>query len=241
MAEQQLWRVKESFAVPGADYGMMRPYPVGAMVSGDDPIAVTHRHFLEPAANAVEQATAAPGQRRNLVLPSGVTQQQAVQHRTGHAHRTSGDTEMVHTLPPEDVNSPASTFAPSQPGLGVVADDVPDSQNVVGAPKAADVTAEQVEKIAAARKGEEPADPNTETLVSGDTQQVKALQGEDAPVEKSPDQAVEEAAQAKETSEKARGGRNRRQADQEAPAGGKPADGSTPTEADNQAKSADKK
>lgn len=147
---------------------------------------------------------------------------------------------MVHHLPPEDVNSPASTFAPSQPGLGVVADDVPDSQNVVGAPKAADVTAEQVEKIAAARKGEDPADPNTETIVAGDTEQVQRLQGEDAPVEKSPDQAVEEAQQAKESGEETRGNRRRRQADQEG-GKGKAADGTTPTEADDQAKSADDK
>ena len=145
---------------------------------------------------------------------------------------------MVHTLPPEDINSPASTFAPSQPGMGVVADDVPDSQNLEGKPKAAEVAAEQVEVIAQARKTGEAPDPNTDTLVNGEGVDGPALQGDDAPGEGDP---VADAKEAKATNEKARGGRGRRQADQEGKADGKPADGSTPTEADDQAKSADDK
>ncbi len=60
---------------------------------------------------------------------------------------------MPHTLPPEDENSPASTFAPFQPGAGVVADDVPDEQNQAGGKKASEASKpKQSSKAAESKK-----------------------------------------------------------------------------------------
>lgn len=134
--DKGVFRVREAFAIPGPD-GILRTYATGALISGTDRLARTHKALLEPAADAVEKATAAPGERRGLRLPSAVRLRQATEHNTGQAHDT-GET-MPHTLPPEHENSPASPFAPDQPAGGVVADDVPDEQNKAGAPKAADV------------------------------------------------------------------------------------------------------
>jgi len=136
-----VYRVKEAFAVPAAD-GFPRTYAVGKLLSGGDPLATSHRALLEPVANAVEKvtvelATAEPGgRRRRLRLPSGVDLTQATEPHTGSAHPK--ETPMVHTLPPEDPNSPASAFATEQPGLGVVADDAAD-QNPGGGPLASEV------------------------------------------------------------------------------------------------------
>ena len=151
-----VYRVKDAFAVPAAD-GFPRTYAVGKLISGDDPLAASHRALLEPVANAVEkttvildveQATAEPGRRRRGVrLPSGVDLKQATEPHTGSAH--TEENQMVHTLPPEHPLSPASPFASEQPGLGVVADDVPKEQNKADAPTAAEVTAEAAEESAA--------------------------------------------------------------------------------------------
>lgn len=134
-ASSEVYRVKSAFSVPDAD-GFLRTYAAGALISGSDALAKSHRDYLEPVGDAVEKASAAPGERRSLRLPSGVRLRQATEHNTGHAHKT-GDAGMAHTLPPEDENSPASPFAPDQPAAGVVADDVPKEQNKAGGPKAA--------------------------------------------------------------------------------------------------------
>lgn len=143
--QEQLYQVREGFAISDPD-GMPRVYPANALIRADDPLVQTHAALLKPASSsAIEQATAAPGERRDLILPSGQPLSVVTQHRTGHAHsqavvETEGD-DMAPTrggIPPEDPRSPASPFAPAQPAAGVVADDVPDSQNLAGAPKAAD-------------------------------------------------------------------------------------------------------
>jgi hypothetical protein len=149
----ELFRVREGFAVPGAD-GFMRTFPVGALVDGGDPLAKSHKALMEPASSAVEKASAAPGERRvlGLRLPSGRSVAEVTEHRTGHAHENAAGTARVptnvdehekesdmHALPPEHPDSPASTFAPDQPGRGVVADDVP-TEEAAGAEKAADAT-----------------------------------------------------------------------------------------------------
>lgn len=133
----EVFRVRESFAIPDAD-GFLRTFAAGSLIAGVDRIVGSHRAFLEPVGDSVEAATAAPGERRSLRLPSAVRQRQATKHQTGHAH--TGD-DMPHLLPPEDPNSPASPFAPLQPAAGVVADDVPSEQNLAGGPKAADAPA----------------------------------------------------------------------------------------------------
>ncbi len=146
-----VYRVKEAFAVAGED-GFPRTYAKEKLIAGSDPLAASHRHLLEPVANAVEkttvildveQATAEPGRRRRgLRLPSGVDVRQATE-----PHPIEENT-MPHALPPENPLSPASPFAPAQPGLGVVADDVPEEQNPGGGPSAAEVTAEAAKDAA---------------------------------------------------------------------------------------------
>jgi hypothetical protein len=155
----ELFRAKEGFAVPGAD-GLPRVVPNGALLRGDDPLVATHRGLLEPASNAaVEAATAAPGERRNLRLPSGRPLSEVTEYREGQPHHLTtaeGDTTMPHrgSLDPSDVNSPASTFAPAQPAAGVVAPDVPDVQNPAGAPKAGEENVDVQEYV------ETPTDPS---------------------------------------------------------------------------------
>lgn len=162
----QLFRVKEGFAIPGGPDGFMRAYPTGALVDGGDPVATSHGHMMEPASTAVEAATAAPGERRLLGrvrLPSGGSVADVTQHRTGHAHQVGaagvrtptnvdqheGAPDMVHALPPDHPDSPASVHAPLQPGLGVVADDADErGQNLAGGPKSSKAPA-AVEKVAA--------------------------------------------------------------------------------------------
>lgn len=146
----EVYRVKEAFAVPGPQ-GFLRTYATGALLAGSDPLATTHRAYLEPVAGAVEAATANPGERRGLRLPSRVRLTQATEHNTGHAH-TTGAATMPHALPPEHEDSPASVFATEQPAAGVVADDVSDEQNKANAPKAAQVVAEQVKTTEKNRK-----------------------------------------------------------------------------------------
>lgn len=152
-----VYRVKEAFAIPGAD-GFPRTYAVGKLISGSDPLATSHKALLEPVANAVEktattvviageQATAEPGSRRRGVrLPSGVDLKQATEPHTGSAHPK--ENTVAHALPPTDPNSPASPFASQQPALGVVADDVTDEQNPAGGPTAAEVTADAAKDAA---------------------------------------------------------------------------------------------
>jgi hypothetical protein len=108
-------RVKLSFAVPGPG-GYMRIIHEGDWLKADDPLVRTHRDYLQAGDEYVEQMTAAPGEVRATKVPD--------KRRFGR--RNQGD-DMPHSLPPEHEDSPASAFAPFQPGAGVVADDKADS------------------------------------------------------------------------------------------------------------------
>lgn len=161
---EQLYRAKEGFAVPGPD-GIPRMVVNGALIRGDDPLVKTHLGLLEPASNAaIESATAAPGERRNLRLPSG---RQVTDKGDSMPHRGS--------LPPEDVNSPASTFAPAQPAAGVVAPDVPDEQNVAGAPKAGEEQVDVEAYVASTSDPEQGAGP---VPVEAQTDEERAGEGD---------------------------------------------------------------
>lgn len=63
MSDQSLLRVKRSFLAPGR-----RLVREGAIVRSDDPITNGRAELFEPV-TAVEQATAAPGERRNVRRP----------------------------------------------------------------------------------------------------------------------------------------------------------------------------
>jgi hypothetical protein len=170
-ARDQVFRVREPFAVPSTSGPFMDVYPVDMLVNGADAVVRSHRAYLEPL--RVEQATAAPGERRNLPLPSGVTVAQATAHRRGHAHDTGDKINMAHSLPPEDPNSPASPFAPFQPGAGVVADDVVDTQNPAGGTKAADYSGPSGnEAVLDAAEEKADADQNAveQALAEGDAE-----------------------------------------------------------------------
>jgi len=74
---------------------------------------------------------------------------------------------MVHTLPPEHPDSPASTFATVQPGAGVVADDVEPKDGHLTAAEATkqriglDTDTATVETGKPARKEPGPSKPST--------------------------------------------------------------------------------
>lgn len=132
------FRARSSFAVPGPD-GMPRVIQEGTIVGHDDPALKTRRELFQPMSEYIEQTTQAPGEKRAVRMPSGVTQAEAVKARDVRdgPRNKSGD-DMPHTLPPEHEDSPASPFAPGQPAAGIVADDVPPEQNPAGGTKAAD-------------------------------------------------------------------------------------------------------
>jgi hypothetical protein len=71
------YRIRESFMVPDGDTGMPRVLQAGDFLPASDPLAKTHRHLLEPLSEVVEQATAAPGEKRDVDYPSGVTNARA--------------------------------------------------------------------------------------------------------------------------------------------------------------------
>lgn len=64
MSDQSLLRVKRSFLAPGR-----RLVREGAIVRSDDPITNGRAELFEPVTATVEQATAAPGERRNVRRP----------------------------------------------------------------------------------------------------------------------------------------------------------------------------
>jgi hypothetical protein len=136
------YRATSSFAVPGAD-GMPRVIQEGTIVGHDDPALRTRRELFQPMGEYIEQTTQAPGEVRPIRIPSGVTAEEASKARDVRdgPRTTREETDMVHHLPPEHPDSPASQFAPGQPAAGVVADDVPAEQNPAGGPKAADAPA----------------------------------------------------------------------------------------------------
>ena len=192
----EVYKVREGFAVPG-DGGFMRTYTAGSLIDGGDPVATSHRALLEPASNSVEQATAAPGERRSLGglrLPSGRLLGDVTAHRTGHAHETGarsvrtptnidpveGGPDMVHALPANHPDSPASVHAPLQPGLGVVSDDADErGQNLAGGVKSSESDAE-VKKVAArrgkvAKQGEGSGEVGTPVAQAGDAAPEDAL------------------------------------------------------------------
>lgn len=133
------FRARSSFAVPGAD-GMPRLIQEGTIVGHDDPVLKSRRELFQPMSEYIEQTTQAPGEVRPIRIPSGVTVEEATKARDVRdgPRSTREDTDMVHHLPPEHEDSPASPFAPGQPGAGIVADDVTDAQNPGGGTKAAD-------------------------------------------------------------------------------------------------------
>lgn len=154
--DETAFRARSSFAVPGPD-GLPRVIQEGDILGHDDPAMKTRRELFQPMSEYIEQTTKAPGEKRLVRMPSGVTQAEAVQPRdvrNGPRHK-SGD-DMPHSLPPEHEDSPASPFAPGQPGAGIVADDTPPEQNPGGGIKAADaptITITPPEKDGAETKG----------------------------------------------------------------------------------------
>lgn len=137
MAESA-YRALSSFAVPGPG-GMPRVIREGDVLSAGDPAVKSNKEAFQSMDDYVEQATAAPGEKRPTRFPSAVTQEDAVKARdTRVGPRNPKENDMPHALPPEHEDSPASPFAPGQPSAGVVADDVPPEQNPAGGPKAAD-------------------------------------------------------------------------------------------------------
>ena len=155
MAESHYY-VRETFHVATRDGGMPRTVVANSTVEASDPVVKTHRSLLQPMSERIEQTTAAPGEQRPIRLPSGVTAEEATKARdTRVGPRNVKENDMPHALPPEHPDSPASAFAPLQPGAGVVADDVPAEQNPAGGPKAADTAEPQtadVEAKASAKK-----------------------------------------------------------------------------------------
>lgn len=131
MAGPESYRVLTSFAVPGGP-GFMRQLGVGAWVAADDPVVATHRAYLQAGSEYIEQMTARPGELRNA----------PVQEAARRGRRNRGEDSVPHSLPPEHEDSPASTFAPFQPGAGVVADDKADvpEQNPGGGISATEAT-----------------------------------------------------------------------------------------------------
>jgi hypothetical protein len=125
------------------DDGVPVIYAAGRKVYGDDPVLRTHGHAFVNVSDSIEQATAAPGERRATRMPSGVTNEEATRARdVRDGPRNKGGTTVPHLLPPEHEDSPASTFAPFQPAAGVQADDVVEKgQAPKGALKASDAQA----------------------------------------------------------------------------------------------------
>lgn len=74
------YRVRDGFAVYDKN-GMPRVLRRGDFVRADDALVKTHLHFLEPMSQVIEQTTAAPGERRSVDLPSGVTNEEATKAR----------------------------------------------------------------------------------------------------------------------------------------------------------------
>jgi hypothetical protein len=178
-AGETLYRVREGFAIAGPD-GFMQPYVAGALVKSSDPVATSHAVYLEPASEgAVEAATAAPGERRRLRLPSGRT----LADVTARRDTPTGGSMAPHNLDPSDENSPASPFAPAQPAAGVVAPDVADEQNLAGGPKPDEVDTEQARSYV--QGGQEVRQGEAETRTDVDGQIVR--EGEQAPPETAPD------------------------------------------------------
>jgi hypothetical protein len=69
-APRKLYKVTSPFAVFDRN-GAPRHYTVGQVVAADDPILRTHGGaFTEVVPHGVEQATAAPGEVRNVTPPS---------------------------------------------------------------------------------------------------------------------------------------------------------------------------
>lgn len=134
------YRSKEDFAV-FVD-GVPRIIHVGDVVAASDPLVAPkspNRHAFMSTSDWIEQTTQTLGDPRPVRMPSGVTQAEAIQPRdVRNGPRNQKETYVPHALPPEHEDSPASPFAPGQPGAGVVADDVPPEQNPAGGPKAAD-------------------------------------------------------------------------------------------------------
>lgn len=114
----EAFRAMSAFAVPTNQPGYTRIVHEGEWIKADDPLVRSHRQLLQATGEYVEQMTAAPGEVRATHIPEKARR---LRRRT-----TQGDTDMAHALPPEHEDSAASTFAPFQPGAGVVADDKAD-------------------------------------------------------------------------------------------------------------------
>jgi len=143
--------------------GIPRSIREGDFVAADDPLVAAkspQRPLFRPVSEHIQNATAPPPVvRAEPPVPPVETRR----GRRGNRNQPK-ETPMVHALPPEDENSPASTFAPMQPAAGVVADDADEKgQNLAGGPKASEMSPseDEVQVFAAPSTGHtgEAGDP----------------------------------------------------------------------------------
>lgn len=155
------YRARESFMY--TQDGMPRVIRAGDIVAADDPALRAAAALFQPMSEWIEQTTNAPGEIRPVRLPSGVTAQEAIKPRDDRNRRgVKGAQTMPHMLPPEDPDSPASTFAPFQPAAGVVADDVVEkgqaTESSTSASEATEIYAGQTPDTGGGHTGEAPAE-----------------------------------------------------------------------------------
>ncbi len=95
MTDAAVYRVREPFTVPGPN-GAPRIVQAGKLLSPDDPLVKSHRKLLDPVnelvadRQSVEQATAAPGERRS-VTPA--KQHRAPKHHEPAKEQRAGEDE----------------------------------------------------------------------------------------------------------------------------------------------------
>ena len=137
-ASESAYRAISSFAV-FVD-GMPRSIREGDFVAADDPLVAKHspqRPLFQPVSEFITDATAPPP----VIRPEQPVGERVETSRRRSRRNQPKENTMVHSLPPEDENSPASPFAPMQPSAGVVADDADEKgQNLAGGPKASEFT-----------------------------------------------------------------------------------------------------
>jgi hypothetical protein len=136
-AAESAYVAKSSFAV--FTDGIPRSIREGDMVAADDPLVgrgSPQRGLFEPVSDFIRSSTAPPP----VVRPTEPARPRVEEpRRRNRRNQPKENNDMVHSLPPEHEDSPASVFAPMQPTAGVVADDVDEKgQNPRGGPKASE-------------------------------------------------------------------------------------------------------